>query len=462
MEFSLTNRAFYTGSAEIFHLMVIDPKDVPSNVPTATDRLDIQYVGARVVTTTVSTSPTLVITNNVEFAIKTVAPRMLPVEVEFDINIDLNGDGNPEYIIFNANRNFVETGGTPGANAVYVYNVATSRISGPYSFTDTNVWSSGLVERVPAAAIGLSTLKKFNFWVEAYWNFPYFTTPEEEYAPAPLLDRAPDSGSVAFNAALVRFNPSRYNLGVAQGTTQVINVYANPLGWLNANPAEHNELGMMIYYRDNVPPDRDVDIVQMSFPFNFTVRQLAITVQASNAGYVTSRTPTINNFLGEDTIWAGDEIFGGRDTKYYGVMQFDLMGLNLPISTTIYSASVELTGKDNRYNDPTITSTWMLQLLNPSADANWQNVNYYTVASSGAQATLQPTLTDADLAPGRVNVFNCTGTCLNYLGTRFGSTGKATFRIASEPHFAVGRNLFGWDARGNPPVLRMIVIVPQP
>ncbi len=351
--FTLTNRAYYTGTADIFHLMVVDPKDVPSNVVTATERLDIQYVGTRYVT---STSFTGVETNSVEFGIKTYAARMLPVEAEFDINIDVNGDGNADYIIFNIDQGSL--GGTccNGNNVVAVYNVATKKISGPYNYTDTNVWSSNLIMRVPASAVGLATPKKFNFWVEAYWNFPGYTTIQEE-SQAPLLDRAPDSGSAAFDPSTVRFNPVNpangqisYRIPVAQGTARTVNVYANLAGWVNAPPNENNELGMLVLYRDNVPGARDADVVQTSFPFQFTAFQQTIDLQADTSGYVTSR-PFIGDLgrnFGSSDLWTGESTSSER--KYVGITSFVLPS-SFAGNASFTDARLQLTLGDTTFLD---------------------------------------------------------------------------------------------------------------
>lgn len=247
--FSLVNQATLTGRAELFHLLVSDAQDLPGDPAVATGPHDIQYVGARPVTSTNSAGA---VTSQIEFAVKTYAPRMLPLETEFEINIDLDDDGNPEYIVFNVDRGQLAGSGSTGVNVVAVFDVAARTISGPYGFTDAGVWSSGMIMRVPAAAIGLVHLKKFHFWVEAYLAFPGSD-------PVPLPDRAPDYDSVAFDPARVRLRPSAYTVSVPRGTSQNVSVYADVDE--NAEQVDHNELGMMIYYRDNVPGEREADVV---------------------------------------------------------------------------------------------------------------------------------------------------------------------------------------------------------
>jgi subtilisin family serine protease len=228
---TLTNSSAMSGKAELFDLLVanhVSPVTAPAG-------LDIRQVGARVMGT------------KVEFAINTKRARGISLEAEFDILIDLKGTGVPDFIVFNT-----DVGG--GNDAVYVYNVATNKFKFQ-RFTDTVVWSSNLIESVNAADIGLSPLKKFNFWVEAWWNFYTYKTLVEEYAGAPLVDRAPDTGSVAFNAATPRYTPSAYTVDVVQGTPKTVTV--------STASVEDDEVGILVYYRNNVPPGRDADIVKL-------------------------------------------------------------------------------------------------------------------------------------------------------------------------------------------------------
>ncbi len=107
---------------------------------------------------------------NVEFAINTFGQRSHPAyPAEFDIYIDSNNDGTPDYVIFN-----LENGGfgATGQTVVEVFNLNTSAAA-IVSFANADLNSGNMIMSVPMASVGLSTGQKFNFTVYAFDN--YFT-----------------------------------------------------------------------------------------------------------------------------------------------------------------------------------------------------------------------------------------------------------------------------------------------
>lgn len=242
--FGLVNRGTRTGTVELFSLLINDPLDVSRDVEIVTDRLDIQYVGARLLATRTSSGATV---NVVEFAIKTFTPRVLPAEAIFDILIDSDGDDKVDYEVLNVDAGLLDGSGLTGVNVVVVADLAARRIIGPVSLTDTSIYSSGLIMRVPASAIGLSEPRRFNFRVESYWLFPGIDGEE-------FIDIAPDTGSVAFNPLDIRYNYAADTLRMTPGQAHTIQVLTNA-------SSRNDELGVLLYYRDNASPGRDVDVV---------------------------------------------------------------------------------------------------------------------------------------------------------------------------------------------------------
>jgi hypothetical protein len=180
------------------------------------------------------------------FAIKTYGARMNPFDVEFDVNIDVNGDGVPDYIVFNADNGALSAGAANGQNIAFIFDVAHKAISA-FFFTDASADSSTMILKAPLAAIGLGTPHKFNLWVNAFSNVDGLSNGQY------VIDRAPDAGSVSFDPTQVGYTPSAYTFAnVAQGASQTVGITRASSG--------DTELGMMAFYRDNVPGAGDADL----------------------------------------------------------------------------------------------------------------------------------------------------------------------------------------------------------
>ena len=107
---------------------------------------------------------------NVQFAINTFGQRSHPAyPAEFDIYVDSNNDGTPDYVIFN-----LENGGfgATGQTVVEVFKLP----AGPGSiffFANADLNSGNMIMTAPMAALGLAAGQKFNFTVLGCDN--YFT-----------------------------------------------------------------------------------------------------------------------------------------------------------------------------------------------------------------------------------------------------------------------------------------------
>ncbi len=109
--------------------------------------VDIKEVGVRTYTVNFP-PPTLLVDFGITLWDKPYRASQVPVE--FDIYVNSNNDGTPDYIVFTS-----PIGGsfTDGRNAVYVFDLATG-IATPYFFTDSDFDSNNWIMTVPGAAIG--------------------------------------------------------------------------------------------------------------------------------------------------------------------------------------------------------------------------------------------------------------------------------------------------------------------
>jgi subtilisin family serine protease len=114
-----------------------------------------------------------------QFAVTTFGQRSHPdVPAEFDVLIDVDGDGNPDLDVFNADIG-LETGGTAfsGQNGVFVADLTQGTASGPYFYTQADLDSGNVILTVPLSALSTATGLKltpstaFNFSVLAFDNY---------------------------------------------------------------------------------------------------------------------------------------------------------------------------------------------------------------------------------------------------------------------------------------------------
>ena len=168
----LRNRGKEVGEYDLFALTGTSRKLPPDALPKPGDNfaaIDLRAVGVRVLPAAVTTLPFDVL----EFAISTVGRRAHPnYPAEFDIEIDTNGDGIPEYIVFNA-----ENGGfsVTGQNVVFVFDLGAGTFT-PFFFADADLNSGNIIMTVPlnlARSVNLPAGATINFVVTAFDN--YFT-----------------------------------------------------------------------------------------------------------------------------------------------------------------------------------------------------------------------------------------------------------------------------------------------
>jgi len=90
---------------------------------------------------------------------------------EFDVNIDTNGDGRPEYAVFAADSGSIHAGSANGISEVFVYDYRTRVISSEDFLAVAPTDSSTILLPVTASALGLtSTAAAFAYTVTGYSN----------------------------------------------------------------------------------------------------------------------------------------------------------------------------------------------------------------------------------------------------------------------------------------------------
>ncbi len=158
------------GRVDVFSLLGTSGKIPNPFLPNPGDNfavIDLKSVGARLV----GLSPSLGLgPYGVQFAVNTFGQRAHPnYPAEFDIYIDNNRDGTPDFVIFN-----LEFGGfaASGQNAVAVFDLATNAAT-IFFFTDADLNSANAILTAPLSALGLTPDTQFDFSVFGCDN--YFT-----------------------------------------------------------------------------------------------------------------------------------------------------------------------------------------------------------------------------------------------------------------------------------------------
>lgn len=212
------------GRLDAFALTGSSPKLPPNTLPDEGDNfavIDLKYVGARLVS---AGAPA------VQFAINTWGERSHPnYPAEFDVFIDTDRDGTPDYVVFNLENGGV---GVTGQNVVAVANLRTNTAVIRF-FADADLNSSNMVMTALLSDLGLAPGTQFDFEVVAFDN--YFTGAATD-----------TSGPMTFTLDHPRFVAGGVPASVAVGASSNITVSATP-GGAAASPSQ---TGLLLMYRD--------------------------------------------------------------------------------------------------------------------------------------------------------------------------------------------------------------------
>ncbi len=180
----------------------------------------------------------------IQFAINTYGERAHPnYPSEFDIYIDNNRDGTPDFVIFNA-----ESGAfaTSGQNAVSVFNVKSNTMAGPFFFTDADLDSANAILTAPLTELGMTPDTQFDFAVLALDN--YFTGEiTDAIEGMTYTPNAPRFAGVGVPDA-----------GVPAGGASLLSIGFFPAG----ERASPSQSGLLLMYRDG-KPGREADAIRV-------------------------------------------------------------------------------------------------------------------------------------------------------------------------------------------------------
>ena len=184
------------GDFDIFALTGTSPRIPRKDLPEDGDDFavtDIASVGVR-----------LVEGAYIQFAVHTYGRRAHPAyPAEFDVDIDTNGDGKPDYVLFTQENGAATAGaGATGQTLVFVGNLTTGAATA-FFYADADLDSGNVILTAPLAALGgLAPTTQITFGVTAFDN--YFTGEPTDaitgmkFTPAtPKFTAAIDTGSVS-------------------------------------------------------------------------------------------------------------------------------------------------------------------------------------------------------------------------------------------------------------------------
>lgn len=158
---TVSNRGAVDGEWSAFALTGTSPRIPKREVPGAGDNItfiDLKAVGVRAFPQS----------NVVQFAVNTWDERSHPAyPAGFEIQIDTNRDGTPDWFVYNAENG---TFGSSGQSVVFVVNAATGA-QRAYYFLDADLNSPNRIFTAPMSVMGLTAGSQFDFTVLAYDNY---------------------------------------------------------------------------------------------------------------------------------------------------------------------------------------------------------------------------------------------------------------------------------------------------
>ncbi|MCW5850450.1 MAG: S8 family serine peptidase [Anaerolineae bacterium] len=170
--------------------------------------------------------------------------------------------------------------------------------------------------------------------------------------------------------------------------------------------------------------------------------------------------------------WGEADIYAGLyyAQLYVGGVQFPLA--QVPRDATLLSAQLELMGRTTDYITGGTQAVWYARWLDQAIDGVFPGNGYQQLKSAAVKDTLSPSLSSADLARGRTNIFIFNAAQVAALNDQLRSSGRISFRLDG-PDDGSTINTMAWEtgySRGSAgpdtkPVLRLSYVqgpLPQP
>jgi subtilisin family serine protease len=231
---SLSNAAgAIAGRVDVFSLLGTSGRIQKRFLPGPGDNfavIDLRAVGARLVC--IASSGSTCTAFGVQFAVNTFGQRSHPnYPAEFDIVIDNNRDGTPDFVVFNVeNGTFAST----GQNMTAVLDIAADTATA-FFFTDADLNSANAILTAPLSALGLTPGTQFDFSVFAFDN--YFTG----FLTDAIEGKTYTLGTPRFVGSGVPAG------GVPAGGGSTLTINAVPGG----DVASPSQTGLLLMYRDS-------------------------------------------------------------------------------------------------------------------------------------------------------------------------------------------------------------------
>ena len=179
-----------------------------------------------------------------QFAVNTFGRRAHPAyPAEFDIYIDTNRDGIPDFVVYNSEQG---TFGSTGLVLVNVVDLATGA-GAAYYYLDADLQSGNAILSVPTEALGITDDTTFDFTVSAFDNYFSGTVTD-------TIGTVSDAGMLV-NAMTYTGSKPRFKATNAAGDLLTGTIAARSSGRIgtaavaggaNASPSQ---TGLMLVYR---------------------------------------------------------------------------------------------------------------------------------------------------------------------------------------------------------------------
>jgi hypothetical protein len=228
----ISNSGIHDGTADLYAWGIHDPME--TGAPT-----DIRDVGVQVQPGANFGAPDS--DRGMVFLINTYGQSTNQAMNEYDIYIDTNGDGQPDYVIFGFDIGALTAGDFNGQYASWILDVATGQI--------VDVWladvpMNGSTIELPALAsdIGLSSSSTFRYWAD---SFPVGST--SPFSPGGPVDTTGSASFNPFNPAVSTGDGSLPGVSAGGGTLSLpltvnrgLQQSTHALGWLLASVDDAN------------------------------------------------------------------------------------------------------------------------------------------------------------------------------------------------------------------------------